>query len=118
MLDDQAALEAALAELQHRFVPLRGALVIEFCPAPYNETLFCKWSAFRVADQISVDHIGIEDHWFVKYGVWEMLTEKIVADEFDAVKNNRFAADLLKAFEIAGIEFGRADYGDRRRPDR
>jgi hypothetical protein len=111
LLDDQAALNAALEELRRSFVPLRGALVVEFCPAPYDETLFCKWSAFRVADRISVDHIGIDNHWFVKHGVWQLLTETMTADEFDAVKSNRFAADLMKAFEIAGIEFGRADYG-------
>ncbi len=59
---------------------------------------------------MSVDHIGVEDHWFVKYGVWEMLNDRVVADEHDAVKTNRFAADVAKAFEIGGIEFGRADH--------
>ena len=110
LLADQAALEAALADRQHRFRPLRGTVVVEHCPARYDETLWCKWGTFRVADRMSVDHIGVEDHWFVKYGVWEMLTDTVVADEHDAVKTNRFAADVGKAFEIAGIEFGRADH--------
>jgi hypothetical protein len=111
LLEDQAALDAALEDLRRNFIPLRGALVIEFCPAPYNETLWCKWSAFRVADRMSVDHAGVDNHWFVKHGVWQLLTDTVVADEFEAVKTNRFAADLKKAFEIGGIEFGRADYG-------
>jgi hypothetical protein len=92
------------------FRPLPGTVIIEHCAARYDETLWCKWGTFRVADRMSVDHIGVEDHWFVKYGVWEMLTERVVADEHDAVKTNRFAADVAKAFEIAGIEFGRADH--------
>jgi hypothetical protein len=111
LLEDQAALDAALEQMRQKFMPLRGALVIEFCPARYNETLFCKWSAFRVADRMSVDHAGIEDHWFVKHGVWQLLTEPMAKDEYEAVKANRFAADLRTAFEIGGIEFGRADYG-------
>jgi hypothetical protein len=111
LLENQAALDVALEDLRRNFVPLRGALVVEFCPAAYNETLWCKWSAFRVADGISVDHAGAENYWFVKHGVWQLLTDRVVADEFEAVKTNRFAADLRKAFEIGGIEFGRADYG-------
>ena len=111
VLEDQAALDAALEDLRRTFVPLRGVLVIECCSARYNDTLWCKWSAFRVADRISVDHIGVEDHWFVKHGVWQLLTDAVVADEHDAVQANRLAADLMKAFEIGGIEFGRADYG-------
>jgi len=106
LLADQAELEAALT----KFRPLRGVVIIEHCPAPYDEKLWCKWGTFRVADQMSVDHIGVEDHWFVKYGVWEMLTDTVVADEHDAVKTNRFADDVRKSFEIAGIEFGRADH--------
>lgn len=111
LLEDQAALDAALEELRRAFVPLRGTLVVEFCPAPYNETLWCKWSAFRVADRMSVDHLGVENHWFVKHGVWQLLTEPVTMDEHDAVRSNRFAAELKQAFEIGGIEFGRADYG-------
>lgn len=111
LLEDQAALDAALEDLRRTFVPLRGVLVIECCPARYNDTLWCKWSTFRVADRISVDHLGVEHHWFVKHGVWQLLTDAVVADEHDAVQTNRFAADLMKAFEIGGIEFGRVDYG-------
>lgn len=111
LLEDQAALDAALEDLRRRFVALRGMMVIECCPARYNDTLWCKWGAFRVADRVSVDHIGVEDHWFVKHGDWHKLTDAVVADEHEAVRTNRHAADLMKAFEIGGIEFGRADYG-------
>jgi hypothetical protein len=111
LLADQAALDAALEEMRRGFRPLRGAMVIEYCPSPYDDRLWCKWSAFRVADRMSVDHVGVEDHWFVKHGVWQLLTDQVVADEYQAVETNRFAADLKKAFEIGGIEFGRADYG-------
>jgi hypothetical protein len=110
LLNDQEELEAALEERLAIFRPLRGVMIIEHCPAPYDARLWCKWGTFRVADRMSVDHIGVEDHWFVKYGVWEMLTDAVVADEHDAVQSNRFADDVRKAFEIAGLEFGRADH--------
>ncbi|HEY1385178.1 MAG TPA: hypothetical protein VGF43_16265 [Dongiaceae bacterium] len=110
LLADQAELEAALEQRLTLFRPLRGVVVIEHCPARYDEKLWCKWGTFRIADRMSVDHIGVEDHWFVKYGVWEMLTDAVVADEHDAVRTNRCADDVRKGFEIAGIEFGRADH--------
>jgi hypothetical protein len=110
LLADQDALDAELERRRERFHPLRGILVVEHCPAPYDGALWCKWGTFKVGDAVSVDHIGVEDHWFVKYGVWEMLTDAVVADEHDAVTSNRFAADVDKAFAVAGIEFGRADH--------
>jgi hypothetical protein len=111
LLHNQSELDAALEERRERFRPLRGAVVIEHCPAPYDSRLWHKWGTFRIGDAMSVDHIGVEDQWYVKYGVTAMLTDEAVADEHDAVKTNRFAADVRNAFEIAGIEFGRADHG-------
>ncbi|HEY3145326.1 MAG TPA: hypothetical protein VGJ75_03200 [Dongiaceae bacterium] len=110
LLVDQDALDAALEQRRQLFRPLRGGMVIEYCPAPYDAELWCKWGTFKVGAAMSVDHIGVEKHWFVKYGVWEMLTDAVVADEHDAVTSNRFAADVEKAFAVAGIEFGRADH--------
>ena len=52
----------------------------------------------------------MDDNWLVKRGVWEKLTDAAVADEYEAVKANRFADALKPVFEIAGIDFGRADH--------
>lgn len=111
LLYSQAELDAALEERRRTFRPPRGAVVVEHCPAPYDESLWHKWGTFRIGDRMSVDHIGVEDQWYVKYGVAAMLTEQAVAEEHEAVRTNRFADDVRKAFEIAGIEFGRADHG-------
>src|SRR5690606_19269982 len=79
-------------------------------PAPYAPGLWHKWGTFRVGDRISVDHIGVDDSWYVKTGVWDKLTDEAVADEHEAVRTNRFAADIGPVFDIAAIEFGRADH--------
>jgi uncharacterized membrane protein len=42
--------------------------------------LFGGFLAWAVADRISVDHLGVEHHWFVKHGVWQLLTDAVVAD--------------------------------------
>ena len=110
LLNNRHELETELANLRASGVPLRGLLVVEFCSQPYSESLWHKWGTFRIAANISVDHIAIDDNWLVKFGRWEKLTDFAIADEHEAVKSNRFADLLLPVFEIAGIEYGRADH--------
>jgi hypothetical protein len=116
LLRNQDELDTKLLSLRTEGVPVRGVLVIEHCPAPYGGRLWHKWGTFRVGPKLSVDHIAVDDRWCVKHGVWEMLTDQAVADEHEAVRSNRFSEALNPAFDIAGIDFGRADHatvGDR-----
>jgi hypothetical protein len=107
----QRQLDAALGGLKAQGrVPLRGTLVIEICAKPYSPGLWHKWGTFRIGDRMAVDHIGVDDTWYVKYGVREKLTEAAMQDERDAVLSNRFADELKPVFDIAQIEFGRADH--------
>lgn len=110
LIGDQGTLEAELEARRARGVPLRGALVVEHRPAPYAEGLWHKWGTFRVANSMSVDHISIDDTWYVKVGKWDLLNETAVAEEHEAVASNCFAGALATVFDFAGIEFGRADH--------
>lgn len=110
LLPDQKALDVALEALRRQGFPLRGMIAVEYWAKPYSPDLWHKWSTFRVGDRILVDHIAVDDNWNVKLGAWEKLTEEAIADEHDAVTSNRFAAHLGRVFDVAGIEFGRADH--------
>jgi hypothetical protein len=110
LLHSQQELEEALVARQARGLPLRGTLVIEHCPGAYGPGRWHKWGTFRVGDRMSVDHIAVDDHWFVKFGQWDLLNEQAVADEHEAATANRSAEEIARAFAIAGIEFGRADH--------
>jgi hypothetical protein len=110
LIDSQDALDAQLDRLKSVGLPLRGMLVVEHCGAPYSDGLWHKWGTFRVGERWSVDHIAVDRTWLVKHGLWECLTERAVADEHEAVRTNRVAGELARAFDIAGIEFGRADH--------
>ena len=98
------------AQFARTSVPLRGVVVVEHCAEPYSDGLWHKWGTFRVGPSLSVDHIAVDSNWCVKYGVWEKLTDAAISEEYEAIKSNRFAADLKPAFDIAGIDFGRADH--------
>lgn len=88
LLPDQKALDASLDTLRRNSMPLRGMIVIEYWGKPYSPNLWHKWSTFRVADRISVDHIAVDEGWNVKFGVWDKLTDEAIADEHDAVASN------------------------------
>jgi hypothetical protein len=107
---DQDQLDRVLATMQANGIPLRGTMVLEIRAEPYRPGLWAKWGTFRVGDRLSVDHIGVDDTWFVKYGDRTKLTEEAIRDEHDAVASNRFATALRPAFDLAHIEFGRADH--------
>jgi hypothetical protein len=110
LVNDQHALDVWLNILRGNRIPLRGLIVVEYCGEPYASNLWHKWSTFRIADRLSVDHIAVDDAWAVKHGDWHKLTKEVVADENDAVMSNRFAGHLKRVFDIAGIDFGRADH--------
>ena len=110
LLGNQAELDATLLNLRATSVPLRGVVVVEHCAEPYSDGLWHKWGTFRVGPSLSVDHIAVDSNWCVKYGVWEKLTDAAISEEYEAIKSNRFASDLKPAFDIAGIDFGRADH--------
>lgn len=110
LYDTQGDLDRGLAELAANGVPLRGALVVEQAAEPYSTALWAKWGTWRMGDAMSVDHIAVDDTWLVKIGDHGKVTKEIAADEHEAVASNRFADALRPVFDLAGIEFGRADH--------
>ncbi len=107
---NQHELDQALRELRETGGPLRGMIVVEQAAEPYSDTLWAKWGTWRIGDLMIVEHIAVDDTWLVKTGDHDKVTDAVAADEHDAVETNRFAPDLGAAFDIAGIEFGRADH--------
>lgn len=110
LLPDQAALEAALRSGCDDGVPLRGLIVVEFAAEPIAPGAWRKFGTFRVGDAVSVDHAVVDDCWTVKYGKRGLSTDQMFEEERAAVISNSFADELRPAFELAAIEWGRADH--------
>jgi hypothetical protein len=106
----QEELDAALHRLRHEGTPLRGLIVVEQASEPYSDGLWAKWGTWRIGDRVIDEHIAVDDTWLVKIGDHAKITDAVCADEHDAVSSQRFAAAVGPAFEIGGIEFGRADH--------
>jgi hypothetical protein len=110
LLPDQAALDAELVALRERGTPLRGLIVIEFASEPIAPGVWKKFGTFRVGDAVLVDHSVAEDRWLVKHGKVGLATKAMFEEEKAAIVSNRFAEELRPVFEMADIEWGRADH--------
>jgi hypothetical protein len=110
LLYNQAELDRALDGLMDSGVPLRGILVVEQCAEAYGENLWVKWGSWRIGDRYITEHLVADDTWLVKTGDHAKQSSEVIADEHDAVSTGRFDAELEERFDVAHIEFGRADH--------
>jgi hypothetical protein len=103
----QQAIETAISA----GTPAEALVVIEFAAEPVRPGMYRKLSAFRVGPSI-IPHISVHDTvWLVKYGQHGIAGEDLYREELELLQTNPFAEHLKKAFDFAGIEYGRADFG-------
>ncbi len=105
------ALENYLAES----VPLSSLLIVEYCGAAGLDGLWCKYSAYRVGGEIIPHHIVRQDSWVAKYGNPALQFDdetwiRFRTEEKEFVMQQGDSLNLLQAFDLGGLEFGRADF--------
>jgi hypothetical protein len=111
LLNDQSALTTSIERLQAKGHPVDNLLVVEFAGKRQENGYFAKFSAMRIADRIVPVHCLADAHWNVKFGMAGRPPDSVMAQEREFIETNPHAAQLARVFEIAGIEYGRADYG-------
>lgn len=111
LIPDQATLDQKLIQLREDGIPVCGLLVIEFSAAPVRDKVYRKHSVFRCADELLSYTPIIEDSWLVKYGKEGLSSSEELDECVIEMDCNPFAERLRQIFEIAHIEYGRADFG-------
>jgi hypothetical protein len=112
LLHNREELASALKETQAEGIPLRGILIVGYAAEAFDGKWFRKFNTFRVGSEVFAHHLVVEDTWVVKYGKQGVkLPEEYKVFEQEFVKGNWNADVLRRVFEIAGIEYGRADWG-------
>ena len=111
LLEDWGAVERAVASALARGIPESSLLLVEYAAEPVRPGLFRKLALSRIGPcwlpQICVHDV----RWLVKYGKLGCATPELYEEELGIIRENPFAEPLRRAFEIAGIEYGRADFG-------
>lgn len=111
LLDDWSDAQAAIEKAVDDGFPITQLILIEYAAEPAAPGLFRKLSVFRIGESYFAANCVHEDNWMVKYGTQGIATEALYEDELRIMRTNPFAAALRPAFERAGIEYGRADFG-------
>jgi len=111
LLHNREELEAAIDKAVGEGHPRTTLLIIEYAAEPVLAGLFRKLSAFRVGDRLLGYTCVHDDQWIVKYGQPAIAPPELYEEEYRFVVECPFADVLLKAFDIAGMDYGRVDYG-------
>jgi hypothetical protein len=111
LLTTQDELNAALAALRQQGFPMRGLIIVEYCAEPIRDGVFRKYGAYRIGDNVFAHHHVLEDNWNVKYGLSNFASDDDFREELEYVKGNPHREKLQQIFDLAGIEYGRVDYG-------
>lgn len=102
---------AEISRLHHRRMRwIRDQLlIVEKRDARSPDGLFRKYSVLRIGDEYIARHMIVTDRWVSKYP--SVVNPELVQEE-EAFLNDPCDLDLVKqAFAIAGIQFGRIDWG-------
>ena len=111
LLQDRAELDEAIERSVAGGSPRSALLIIEYAAEPVVPGLFRKLSAFRVGERLLGYTSVHDDQWLVKYGKPAIATPELYDEEYRFVAECPFAETLLKVFDIAGVDYGRVDYG-------
>lgn len=110
LLDSREAAEQALETALSDGYGVQDLMFTEYCAAPAQHGIFCKLAAFRVGDTFQMTTAVHERHWQAKYGEDGAGTEAHYIEDLDRIQNNPFTDALKTAFDIAQIDYGRADF--------
>ncbi len=110
LLEDRYRLRQFLAGLDEN-VDRDDLMICEYCAQPAAEGVFRKLSAYRIGDQMISGETVHDESWCVKYGKKGIASETLYEDELRLVCDNPHAERLERVFDLAGIDYGRADYG-------
>jgi len=104
-------LQAEIDRLIAAGEPPEDLVIIEYAGEPLRPGLFQKQSEYRIADAYIPTPTIYAGDWVVKVSNTIPVPDDVAERDLKVMENNPFAAVARTAFEIAGIEYGRADIG-------
>ena len=85
-------------------------MIVEYGAAPSADGRFRKYSAYKVGPTVYPQHCFINENWYIKFPSTR-FTEADRAESRAYVDDNPHAAQIERVFALAGIDYGRIDYG-------
>ena len=109
LLADARELEAALKELLVEGHRPDKLIVVEFQDTTGGTGIYRKYGAFRLGERVYTGHMLASTDWSVK----RELNDRVLvgSEDLQFVKANPHADQVMEAFKVAGLTWGRIDYG-------
>ena len=112
LLPDAGALARALRFLRLQGHRLADLLVVEFCDTRGEDGLYRKYAAFIVGECILPRHALFSRDWVLKQP--DLRSPELERESAEFLASNPHEGPLREIARLAGIDYGRVDYGLRR----
>ncbi|KPQ36009.1 MAG: hypothetical protein HLUCCO16_16425 [Phormidium sp. OSCR] len=108
LLQNQAELDQAIAEIVNQGESRQDKVIIEFCDTRDEQGIFKKYSAFAIGEAIVPVHVRYQKDWVVKANT--LKTEQREQENQTYIQTNPHADKIREIFNLARIQYGRIDY--------
>lgn len=110
LLPGKAELAEAVARLGGAEARSKKLTIVEFANEAFADGRYRKYGAFRVGQTHFVHHCYMSKSWYVKSHQADRTDDDLA--EFERYRTaNPHARQIAEVFDLAGIEYGRMDYG-------
>jgi len=107
LLENRDEWAIACRKLRRKGVPLDEVIAVEYCETRGRDGLYRKYSAFCVDEAVVPWHIIFSTNWVTK----DSRPEPLRQEERDFFDRNPHQELIRQAFRLAGLRYGRIDYG-------
>lgn len=109
LLKNRHQLDEALVGATFRKHRLETLLVVEYCDTADANGVYRKYASFVLGDRVVPCHIDCSKAWMVKDT--DIVDASVMAEELNYVQTNPHREWLQETFRLAGVDYGRIDYG-------
>ena len=116
LIPDQPTLDAELAARQQAGYPLIGKLVIQYAGEEVSPGVWQRLQTYHIAGE-TIAHTNVVDFSWVVKDVRDKkrleshpMFDRFIANEHAFISQNLYADVIRRAFELAKIDYGRADF--------
>jgi hypothetical protein len=109
LIKNRRQLDEALVGAMFRGHRLRNLLVVEYLDTSDADGVFRKYSSFVVGGRVVPCHIDCSRGWVVKDT--DIVSDEVTSNERRYLETNPHREWLEETFALAGVDYGRIDYG-------
>jgi hypothetical protein len=109
LIHSKSELQHAIASFNQQGISREDKIIVEFCDTSDSNGVYRKYSAFNVGGTIIPRHVCFSKNWQIKHP--DLSTPEFIAEELAFIERNAHESFLREIFSMAGISYGRIDYG-------